>query len=349
MPGVDDAIKAIGHAGAMDWDLKPETHAASLPEAAGPLKRILEGAILKDIINAYNQSDTTAKAAQTHYKRLARIAALTSFAAVVLGGILLLPRHAPIPAYILTTASIIQVSLLVCSFVSSLTLAFSKPFNAWMHARAEAETARIGLFNAVLAADEQPRSGELDLLPLQLEYLRRYQLNVQRAYYKLRGAQHARAVKRAGLIRIFGLLLVALAAVPLALRVIGPELTPEILQPVATYFSKSPEAAQRIVLAMSVVGGALQGALAAYALMSQDERNAARYLDTSQNLEDLAGRPLDEARAAASENDRESVLAFAALLHEQISSEHREWIALRSVVPDLALGKLKAAHLPRLR
>ena len=349
MPNSDEAIKAVGAEGAMDWDLKPETHAASLPEAAGPLKRILESATLKDIISTYNESDQNAKSAQTRYKRLARIAALTSFAAVVLGGLLLLPRHAPVPAYILTTASIIQVSLLICSFVSSLTLAFAKPFNAWMHARAKAETARIGLFNAVLAADEQPRAGELERLPLQLEYLRRYQLDVQRAYYKMRGTQHARAVKRAGYLRVFGIILVAVAAVPVVLKVIGPEWTPGFLEPVTAYFSSSPQAAQRIVLALSVIGGALQGVLAAYGLMSQDERNAARYLDTSQNLEDLAGRPLDEARAAASANDRESVLAFAALLHDQISSEHREWIALRSVVPDLALGKLKSARLPKLR
>jgi len=60
-----------------------------------------------------------------------------------------------------------------------------------------------------------------------------------------------------------------------------------------------------------------------------------------------------EAAAAASEGTpgqvgaaREAVLAFVALVQSQISSEHREWIALRKVAPDLALDRLKSLRLP---
>jgi hypothetical protein len=44
---------------------------------------------------------------------------------------------------------------------------------------------------------------------------------------------------------------------------------------------------------------------------------------------------------------REKVLAFAALVQSQISSEHREWIALRKIAPDLGLDRLMSLRLPR--
>ncbi len=115
------------------------------------------------------------------------------------------------------------------------------------------------------------------------------------------------------------------------------------------------EEAQRIFLGLGIIAASLQGLLAAFAVISLDERNAARYRTTAENLDALAGRPLDEARAAAAslkdapekaESAREQVLAFAALVQSQISSEHREWIALRKVAPELALDRLKGLRLP---
>ena len=42
------------------------------------------------------------------------------------------------------------------------------------------------------------------------------------------------------------------------------------------------------------------------------------------------------------------LLAFVALVQNQISSEHREWIPLRKVAPDLALDRLKSLRLSPL-
>jgi hypothetical protein len=199
-----------------------------------------------------------------------------------------------------------------------------------------------------MAADEPVHAGELPLLPLQLEYFRRFQLDVQRSYYRGRGGQHARAVTKAGIVRSAALVLIGLAGLPLLFSLLGPEHTPAAFTDLLSGLSGEGEASQRILLCSSVIGGGLQGLLASYSLLSQSERNASRYLDTARNLEDLSARPLEDARAAAASGNRELVLAFVALVHEQISSEHREWIALRSLVPDLALGKLKVASLPQL-
>ncbi len=105
---------------------------------------------------------------------------------------------------------------------------------------------------------------------------------------------------------------------------------------------------QRFFLALSTSGAALQGWLAARGLMNQDERNANRYAATASNLDALAERPLDEARVAAARDDAASVRTFIALVQEQISSEHREWVDLRSIAPALSLERLKEQSLLRL-
>ena len=84
----------------------------------------------------------------------------------------------------------LSFACLALSILASLWLGWSKPFDIWMRQRAEAETQRIKLFRRVIDAEEQARDGELPLLPLQLEYFRRFQLDVQRLYYDKRGKQH---------------------------------------------------------------------------------------------------------------------------------------------------------------
>lgn len=347
-PVTQAAIEAVGDERPEDWTLAPERHAVALQPEAGPLKRILVRPELEQIMDAFNGSDHRALAAQRRYKLLARIASLASFFAVVIAGVLLLPAASTISAPALTGLAALQFVLIVTSFTASFVMASRKPFATWMHQRAEAENARINLFKRVVAAEEEMQTGELPLLPLQLEYFRRYQLDVQRLYYATRGRQHARAVRRSAWWRAFALFLIVAAATPVILDLMGREWMPESFHRLAAFLPPRSELPQRLFLCLGLIGGALQGLLASLALMSQDERNATRYVDTSRNLEDLSTRPLDEARDAAVAADRERVLAFVALVHEQISSEHREWIILRSISPDLSLDRLRAHGLPKL-
>lgn len=349
-PTTEAAIDAIGREGPRDWVLEPETHAAALPPSAAALKRVLTSPELTHLIQDFSEKDRHAGEAQRVYKRLAKTSAVASFLSVLIASTLLLPPLTGVPPILITMMAGIQGVLLVVSYVASFVLMYRKPFARWMHLRAEAETFRIALFDKILAAEhkEPPRPEELPLLPLQLEYFRRHQFDVQRLYYAKRGSQHAAAVRRAGLWRLAGLILVGLAAVPLALNLIDRSALPDVIERAFAFIPSRLELAQRLFLCFGLIGGALQGLLASVLLMSQDERNSVRYLDTARNLEDLATRPLAEAREAASAGDRAQVLAFAALLHQEISSEHREWIALRSMVPDLSLRQLRAMRLPKV-
>lgn len=80
--------------------------------------------------------------------------------------------------------------------------------------------------------------------------------------------------------------------------------------------------------------------------MSYDERNSVRYLETFNNLDDLSARPLDEARNAAAIDDATLVTTFFSLVNDQISMEHREWVMLKRLAPDLSLNRLRTAALP---
>jgi len=344
----DAAIAALGEGQGADWRLQPETHAHLLGPAAGPLERILLQPSLGAIMASFNAADAKASAAQSHYKRLAKTSAVASFLAVVIASALLLPRATVVPPVSLTLATFVQFALLAVSFMCSLWTGFARPFETWMRQRAQAETKRIELFDTVLAASEMAQPGELPLLPLQLEYVRRFQLDVQRAYYKRRGRQHLWVARRGVVLRALALLIIAIAVIPVLANLRGSGWIPQSLAPVFNRLPEPAELAQRVFLSLGLIGGALQGLLAAYALLGQDERNAARYADTSQNLEALAHGPLSEARAAAAAGTRGPVLTFVALLHQQISSEHREWVALRTIAPDLSLDRLKAMSLPRL-
>lgn len=350
-PATQRAIASIGIDQPNDWLLQPELHAAGLGTDARALKEILLQPRISATIDTFRSADEEAKAAQRFYKRLARVSAWSGFGAALLGSIVLVAVVMQPLGMLLAVATGTQAALLLISLGSSLLIGSLQPFEAWMLKRAEAESARASLFNEVMAADTA--SDARALLPLQLEYFRRYQLDVQRHYYHQRGAQHAAAARRAWWWRLIAFLLVVAAAFPVVWSIQGA-----LALPLGYALPSRTETLQRIFLGLGIVAASLQGLLAAFAVMSLDERNAARYRSTAANLDALAGRPLAEARAAAAaasdgveeiHSARESVLAFVALTQEQISAEHREWIALRKLAPDLALDRLKSLRLPPRR
>lgn len=349
------AIAAIGEDAPTDWQLNVEVHSESLGQNARLLKQILNAPPFAEIISTFRSADDAAKSAQKFYKRLARLSAWTGFGAALFGSLVLMAANALAVGSLLTAAAALQAVLLIVSLGSSLLIGSLQPFEAWMLKRAEAENARASLFDQVMAARGPTDSEDRILLPLQLEYFRRYQLDVQRLYYQQRGAQHAEAARKAWWWRLVAFLLVLLAAFPVLWSIQGSLTVPAPLQDFINGMPHRTETMQRAFLGIGIIAASLQGLLAAFAVMSLDERNAARYRSTAENLDALAARPLDEARAAAAVTSeesgatqvaREQVLAFIALAQEQISAEHREWIALRKLAPDLALDRLKSLRLP---
>ena len=315
-----------------DWQLTPEVHATSLPVEAAPLRRVLEQPELTQIVARFRAADAAAIAAQARYKRIGRTGLYAATLATLIGSVFLLPLE-PWMTEVRGAASALQIISLVIAFLAARLLALTRPFNAWMNKRAEAEIARVELFNQIVRADEMSRTGELSLLSLKLEYFRRYQLDVQRRYYRGRGEQHAASLWRNNRwlslslsITVVSVLLVTLVALQMAAAWGVP--VPTQIIALSGYFP--PGHINRILLALGVIASALYGLGVARSLMDLDERNASRYLTTAENL-DYVSSNLTEARAAAAADDAGAVLAFIDRVQGLISSEHQEWILLSSL------------------
>ncbi len=331
----DQVKNALGKKQDGDWELKPEKHAKDLSEEAGPLKRILESETIRLIMQDYIKADADAGRYQKIYKRWGQAGIRFPLYATIVGVIFLLPMPwQETSGFIKWLAVLVQFFFLFLIFWISAWLSWRKPFEKWMLYRGEAEIARINLFDSVMAADETRKPGELPLLPLKLEYFIRYQLDVQRDYYKDRGLEHEAAsgqtkfwkwMKRIFIV-IWGF--IALFAFTFFLSgIFGADQTPAFLK----YFDLSglPAKFESWVLAFGIIISALYSQRAARSLMNMDVRNAARYKVVSANLEELTLKDLENARQAALQDDTITVAHFVEKIHNQISSEHKEWIILR--------------------
>ncbi|KAB2911307.1 MAG: hypothetical protein F9K29_22880 [Hyphomicrobiaceae bacterium] len=331
------AETAIGRddAGA-DWQLRPQEHARTLPAEAAPLKRVLERAELQEIMQRFRSADAAASSAQARYKRVGRAGLYAATIATLAGALFLLPLEAWLAGPAGAATSAVQILALATAFLASRLLALAKPFDAWMKQRAEAEIARVGLFDAIAHANEGNSAAELPFLPLMLAYFQRYQLGVQRRYYRERGAQHAAAVWRNNRWLSASMWLTALSlaiAIAAGLHVAAAFGLP-LPRQLAAWSAAIPRPdAHRVVLALGVIASGLYGLGVARSLMDLDERNASRYLTTADNLDYLVETGLQHARDAAAAGNAEPVLAFIAQMQELISAEHQEWVLFRERGP----------------
>ena len=186
-----------------------------------------------------------------------------------------------------------------------------------------------------MQADEPVRDGEMPLLPLQLEYYRRYMLDSQLAYYTARGAKFELTQD----VREFRGWIFNLAGVPLTIVVIAAWFGGDEM-----FFSATAALASFIGMFASTFSS-LDSSLK---LLLQDERNAGRYETTAANLKFLRDSYLDSARAAAVQGNREGILSFVAAVDEQIAAEHRDWALLQRMAQLPSFDQISAVKLPKL-
>ncbi|HKZ96543.1 MAG TPA: hypothetical protein VJ045_06140 [Hyphomicrobiaceae bacterium] len=340
----DRAIKAIGGDNPnADYILRPEEHARLLPPEAAPLARILLRH--KQIQEEFRMHDALANKAQARYKFVGRWILISSLIGLLLGATFLLPPLQNAPPPLRTAATIIEYLSLFAAFFLARYLAVARPFPQWMRERARAELARVKLFDVVLDSEEQVRDEELPLLPLKLEYFRRYQLDVQRRYYGRRGKQHQQAAghtktwERASLTLSVISILIALWVGLVLFPYFGVTLPWPPLQSVVNFAVALPFDDERWLFALGVAGAAFYGYATSRSLMNLDERNASRYLTTHANLEFIVEKILEPARQHAARGDEADVREFVRRVQDLISSEHKEWVDLQETLGGrLALG-----------
>jgi len=328
----DRAIVALGDAPKGDYVLRPEFLAAILPEDAGPLKRILLRPELKATLDTFKKADSKAVSAQTLYKSLANIATISGLGSVVVAFPLLLDRPDSW-LRLFEVGDVLVFVLLAISYGASLWIAWRRPYDAWMTARALAESQRAKLFNNVVSATEPSRTGEIDPLPLQLEYVRRYLLDDQITYYNVKGDYHKLVAQKLSRIKTGFESSAFLAIVPALIicknAVVLPQLASDALNFVAKPFVMF--GGEKSFHLLALLGSSFQTTLAALEEQSHHSRNAKRYPATAASLDRIRTTDLGKARQAASSNDRATVLAFVRSIQDEIGKEHSEWLVAHQV------------------
>ena len=307
---IDAANQAIGQGAADDYVIAPTRHAESLAATAPALARVLRRSELSSTASQYERKDGEAGKAQMAFKAAANRANWAVFVAACLSAVLLV-------AGLVTGNGAGKVLLIVvgsCGVVAGslgsmwvFKVRSGNLLKNWMASRAAAETLRLKYFDLVIRAEDKGESPTVPLPLLQLEYFRRYQLDVQLVYFKNRGADHKRAADK--------MLSVSALAVGLGSLATG-------LGGLLGFALGSKWVA---IAGLGAITTAVSAFTATKEGVSQDRRNEERYGKTLDALEEIAGR-LDAVRNAAAVGEREPVQQFVAAVHDQLSLEHRQWL-----------------------
>jgi SMODS and SLOG-associating 2TM effector domain 1 len=321
---VKRAIAAIGEDRPDDYVLAPHEHAGALADKAPALASLLRSSKMEGLAEQYKQHDEEAGNAQSRFKRAmtranGAVLATAVLAALIMVGGIFEPRLGV--TLMRPPLLVLGLSALLAGALASMWLFRVREghlLDEWMTERAHAETARLAYFTTLVKEPEQTTS-DPPLALLKLEYVRRYLLDMQIAYYGRRGRQHRRSADRTLTIGGFAAALGAVAAGSAGL--------------VASF--NAPWAS---LAAVGVVGTALAAFAATREAVNQDRRNAERYGRTLSALKILRGR-LDDVRAGVLAGLQDVLEEYVAAVQEQLSLEHREWLAGAESTRS-AIGKL---------
>ena len=305
---VKDAAAAIGAGQGDDFGLTPTKHAEAIDAKAAALSGILRGSQLSNAAGQYEEKDLAAIEAETAFKSVATRANWAVFLTTCLSAALLIVSPlVPDSNWLLVTLGCCGILTGALGAMWLFKIRQGNLLEAWMTGRARAEAERLKYFELATQAVENPESSRIPLPLLQLEYFRRYQLDVQRAYYKQRRRDHKQAADRLLTLSAFAVGLSALATG--FAGILGGALN-----------SKWASLA-----GLATIASALSAFASTREALSQDRRNEELYGKTRDALADLSAK-LDEVRAAAAKGDREPLRQFVAAVHEQLSLEHKQWL-----------------------
>jgi multisubunit Na+/H+ antiporter MnhG subunit len=308
---IEGAVEAIGAGRKEDYVLAPASHADELAGKAPALAALLRATKIGALAQQFQERDSEAGTAQRRFKDAMTRANGAVLATGVLGALIMAAGifEAQLGEAVMRPALLVLgVGALVTGALASMWLfrvREGKLLDAWMTGRARAETARLVYF-ATLVTSGAPATSNAQLGLLKLEYFRRYQLDMQVAYYRERGRQHRETADRT---LTLGALAAALGAV--ASGSAG----------IVAFF----DATWASLAALGVVGAALAAFAATREAANQDRRNAERYGRTLEALESLRGR-LDDVRGGVMAGSQNVLEEYVAAVHEQLSLEHREWL-----------------------
>jgi hypothetical protein len=303
-----NAETIIGSHDPTDWTLRPTRPSSDLETKAPLLWARLHEDDVMGPAQRYDRADEAAAAAQNIFKAAARRANVAVLVVASLGAATTAAGalDSVLSGHGSTVILACGLLSLVVGALATMWLTFAregKLLDEWMANRAKAETARIEYFDraTTLQAGDDPK-----LPQLQLEYFRRYQLEVQLAYYSGRGEQHRKAAQRTLKLRM-GALFVGTVANGLA-GALGSHSVP-----------------YAALGSLAVIAGAWGAFATSTSATNQDGRNAERYARTYDTLTHIRDR-LGEVRKALSAAEVDVLPSFVKAVNDELSLEHRQWL-----------------------
>lgn len=326
------AQEALGEDRADDYRIQPTQHAQGLATKAPALAAVLGRSELKVLAEQYEKKDRQANEHQALFKSTASRANWAVFLTACFSTLLLIV--APLKLGPGVPTNVVLALLGVCGVIAGALGAMwvyrtreGKLLDNWMGSRAAAEALRAQYFQTATSLELADTNSPIAPALLQFEYFRRYDLDVEVAFYEKRGADHQREAEQMLRISAFS---VALASISAGLAAVLGSLNTAWVS----------------IAALGTVATALSSFAATRESVGQSRRNAERYANTSDALAMLKGK-LDAVRTAAAAGEREPVKQFVAAAHEQISAEHKQWLAAEQAIQpaidklDDTLSKLK--------
>jgi hypothetical protein len=304
-----DAAGIIGSGSPGDYRLSPLEHAEELKTSAPELAALLTRSAPVELARQYADADTEALVAERTFKRWVIRANWAVLVTATVSALLMAVALLTDTLGGLTQATLIVLALtgVAAGGFASMSLFRVKEgrlLEDWMTARARAETKRLSYFTYIVNSSVGPRDLQLELL--KLEYFRRYQLDLQLAYYKTRRSRHRNSAERTLSISAGSVLVAAIASG--AAGVLG-----------------AVQSEWAALGSLAVFGAALQAFAASRESINQDRRNAERYDNTAQALLGLRER-IDDVRLGIAAGSTSVLSEYVAAVQDQLSLEHRQWL-----------------------
>jgi hypothetical protein len=224
-------------------------------------------------------------------------------------------------------------------------------YDNWKTARATAEAFRREIFRRIMAEPLPPHeAAKAPALLLRLEYFRRWQCEVQQAYFVRQRQAHRRNLraehryKTAYWFAAAALFLFMLVSSVSTLDEQGARsFMPVWLAAALSRLSPIEGFGLDIVLIFAIIlAGAMWHYRSVNARLENSLRQAARFHIMQQNFADILGDRLQQTRLAAAAGNERAVREYMARVHSMMSLELNDWVRLA----DLDRGNERATFQP---
>lgn len=326
MPSEDELIrevqKTIGAGNsATDWRIVPTAHAKELEAKAPALAGSLSGSRVQGLARQYEDLNDAAVAARDDFKRTIGKADVAVFVTASLAGSLLvaaglqdrLGRAGP---YIAGGVGLLGI---ISGGLATMWLSRVKEGHLngkWVSLRAKAEAKRLAYFKAVM--EGAPPTPQEQLLAF--EYTRRYLLDNQIDYFRDRRKQHEAAD---GAARVLSTQCVFVASALTAGAGLLAMLKPQLA----------------LMAALSVIASARAALAKSRSAMNQDRKNADRYHETAEILDDRR-LDIDAYREGVAKEPNQTVSEFFEPIFVALAADHKAFLS-DAEQRDLAIGGME--------